>query len=252
MLGGVRIGWSDRDRATPGVTDAHGRPHPRQRRRPHRRAAVTRRVPEGPRAGEVQGAGPPRHPPRQRHRRVAHRGPGDRHLRAQRGAGPSPRELGLRPRQLRPGAPGHVRRARAHPRHERQRRARVAQLPVVARPRWPVLRAERRHRVRRGDDPRLQRLAHRRVVRRLPRSLHPARALRLRARRRVDGRRDRPRRGEGLPRGLVPLRAPPLRHRRHPRPRVGPRRGRRATTSAPSRCSTSAASRTSCPARRSR
>ena len=102
------------------------------------------------------------------------------------------------------------------------------------------------------DDPRLQRLAHRRVVWRLPRPLHPARAVRLPARRRVDGRRDRPGRREGLPRGLVPLRAPPLRHRRHPRARVGPARGRRATTSARSRCSTSAASRTSCPARRSR
>ena len=166
----------------PGGTDAHGRPHPRQRRRPHRRATVTGRLPEGPRPREVQGAGPTRHPPGERHRRLAHRGPGARHLRAERGAGPSARELGRRPRQLRPGPSRHLRRPRAHPRHERQRRARVAQLPVVARPRWPVLRAERRHRVRRGDDPRLQRLAHRRVVRRLPRALHPARALRLRAR----------------------------------------------------------------------
>ena len=188
----------------------------------------------------------------ERDRRLADRGPGDRQLRPQRGAGPPPRELGRRSRELRPGAAGHVRRARAHPRHERQRRPRLAELPVVARPRRPVLRAERRHRVRRGDDPGLQRLAHRRVVRRVPRSLHPPRAVGLRARRRVDGRRDPPRRREGLPRGVLPLGAAPLRHRRHPRPGVGPARGRRATTSARSRSSTSAASRASCPGRRSR
>ena len=81
---------------------------------------------------------------------VAHRRPGDRDLRAQRRAGPSAARTGAWiPRsfdQVRPGT---------YDVHERIRDMNVNgvlgvdQLPVVARPRWPVLRAERRQRVRR-------------------------------------------------------------------------------------------------------
>ena len=52
------------------------------------------------------------------------RGAGGRDVRPQRGAGSPARELGERPVELRPGAARLLRRARAHPRHERQRRAR--------------------------------------------------------------------------------------------------------------------------------
>ena len=53
--------------------------------------------------------------------------------------------------------------------------------------------------------------------------------------------RDPPRRREGLPRGVVALRDAPLRQARPSTATSGTRRGRRATTSAPSWCSTSAA-----------
>ena len=134
---------------------------------------------------------PDGHPPGRRHRRVADRGPRDRELRSQRGAGPCRRRTGARtPRSFDQVRPGTLRRARARPRHERQRRARLDQLPVVARARRSVLRSRATTTsFVGGDDPRLQRLAHRRVVRaRSPGRFIPLAPLRLHARCRLDGR----------------------------------------------------------------
>ncbi len=61
--------------------------------------------------------------------------------------------------------------------HRCQRRARLAELPIVARDRRAVLCPEQRHRVRGRDHPGPQRLGDRRVGGRLPRPVHSARHL---------------------------------------------------------------------------
>ena len=74
--------------------------------------------------------------------------------------------------ELRPGT-YDVQAARA--RHVGERRARLAQLPVAARLRRPAVRRPRRQGRRARALPGVQRLAHRGVVRRRTRPLHPAR-----------------------------------------------------------------------------
>ena len=60
-------------------------------------------------------------------------------------------------------------------RHVGERSARLAQLPVAPRFRGPAVRRARRQGRRARAVPRVQRLAHRRMVRRRARPLHPAR-----------------------------------------------------------------------------
>ncbi len=74
--------------------------------------------------------------------------------------------VGLQPRRLHRAAAGLLRRARAGPRHGRQRRPRLAELPDHGRLQRPHLPRGRRQGARHGDAPGLQRLGHRRVVRR--------------------------------------------------------------------------------------
>ena len=117
--------------------------------------------------------------------------------------GRPPEEYGLDPTsfdELRPGT-YDVEAARA--RHVGERRARFAQLPVAARLRGTPVRRARRQGRRARAVPRVQRLAHRRVVRRRARPLHPARDPADLGSRRAR-RRSAPRRREGLPRDHVP------------------------------------------------
>ena len=124
---------------------------------------------EGPRAAAGPQAG--------RQRRLGVRGPADPQRRAERRGGPAPRGV-------RDGADGALaaaarllRHRRAHRRHERQRRARLALLPDGAGLRRRAVRPPgqgRQSRARHHHAARLQRLAHRRVVRQVPRPLHPA------------------------------------------------------------------------------
>ena len=113
------------------------------------------------------------------------------------------RGVGLQPRHLLRAAPGLLRRARAGARHGRQRRPRVDVLPDDGRLQRPHV-----HRGgRQGDRPRhapgVQRLGHRRVVRRLPGPLHPARH-RADVGRRAGRRGGAPHRQEGLPLDQLP------------------------------------------------
>ena len=95
--------------------------------------------------------------------------------RTQRGGVVAGRGVGPRPRRLRRDAPRRVRRPRARPRHEPQRhpRRRCASRPSPASPRATSTSTEDEVTLRDGVG--LQRLAHRRVVRRLPGPVHPAR-----------------------------------------------------------------------------
>ena len=71
--------------------------------------------------------------------------------------------------------PGLLRRPRARARHERGRATGGAQLPELDRLRRAGVEPGPRQRREHGDDPGVQRLARRRVVRRLPGSVHPVR-----------------------------------------------------------------------------
>ena len=89
-------------------------------------------------------------------------------------AGRPPRGVRLRADRVRRDPPGRVRHPRAHPRHERQRRARVDVLPVDDRLLRPALQPHARPRARPASAAGLQQLAHRRVVRHVPRPVHAA------------------------------------------------------------------------------
>ena len=144
-----------------------------------------------------------------RHRRVALPRLRDPQRRPQRGRRPAARGVRHRPHvfdELRPGC-YDVNRARA--RHERERAARLAQLPVASRFRGPALRGDDRQGRRARTEPGLQRLAHRRLVRCGARPLHPARGPPDLGSRRAR-RRGAPRREEGLPAITFPENPVPL------------------------------------------
>ena len=222
-----------------------------ERGRPPGRAAVHERLLHGPLPGQVPRPRAQGDPSSQRHRRLADRGQRGLELRPQRGRRPCPRGVGQRPGLLRGSAQGDVGRPRAHPRHERQRRARVDVLLLLARPGWPVLPAERGPGAGRLHDQGLQRLARRGVVRRAPRPLHPAVAVRLHPRARMDGGGDPP---HGRPRAATRSRSTPTRiDSGCPTTTAtsGTRPGRPARTPTRSWCSTSGARPSSCLDRRS-
>ena len=93
--------------------------------------------------------------------------------------------------------------ARARARHVGRRPARRAQLPELDRVLGPGAQRGSRPRRQRGHDQGLQRLARRRVVRRVPRPVHPVRDPARCSTCDARGRRGAPPRGEGLPRGHV-------------------------------------------------
>ena len=106
--------------------------------------------------------------------------------RAQRGRGQAARDVQRRPVALRRDASRVLRRARARPRHVGRRSTRGAQLPELDGLLGPGAEPGARSRRQPRDDPGVQRLARRRVVRRVSRALHPVRhppAVRRRARR---------------------------------------------------------------------
>ena len=140
---------------------------------------------------------------------------------------------------LRAAAPRHLQHPRTHPRHERQRRARLDVLPVVPRPvRRAVLPAGRQA-ARACHPARLQRLAHRRMVRRLSRAASSRSACC-----RSGTRSSWPTRSGASPRRAAtpsPSRRAPMRSAcRACTTRTGTRSGRPAPTRAPSSASTSA------------
>ena len=154
--------------------------------------------------------------------------------------GRPPEEYGIEPTALRRDAPGLLRHPRARPRHERQRRARLDVLPVASRSSAASCSPGPSDKdLALGAAAGLQRLAHRRVVRRAPGPVHPAVApadLGSRA----DGRRGAARRGQGLPRRHV-LREPGRSSAtRASTATTGIRSGRPASTRAPWCASTSA------------
>ena len=100
---------------------------------------------------------------------------------AQRGRRPAARGVRHRADLVRRDAARLLRHRRARQGHGRQRRARLAVLPVVPAVLRPAVRPHRGQGRRPGDGPGLQRLAHRRVVR------HPSRAASSRARCRRSG-----------------------------------------------------------------
>ena len=181
---------------------ADERPDPGERGRPHLRAA--RHVERPPRP-EVEESGAAADAQGRRNGRLAVRGAAGPQRGAQRGGGAPPRGV-------RDGADGALaaaarllRRRRAHRRHERQRRARVALLSDGARLRRRAVRTPGsggRDRAGDHDAARLQRLAHRRMVRQAPGALHPP-GDPADLGPRGDGPRGAARRSEGLPRHHV-------------------------------------------------
>ena len=159
-------------------------------------------------------------------------------------AGRPPAEYGIDPTAFADMRRRLLRHPRARPRHERQRRARVDVLPVDARLLRAAVGARRGQGSREGAAPGLQRLAHRRVVRRVPGSLHPAVVAGAVGPER-DGRRDPPRRGEGLPRGHVLGEPGEARLPELPLRALGSVLARRAATKARSSACTSARRRSS-------
>ena len=163
-------------------------------------------------------------------------------LRPQRGAGPAAARTGARdPASFDQVRPGLLRRARAHPRHERQRRARLAQLPVVARHRRPVLRCRTTTHEFVGRHDRAPTTTGTSTSGAAPTRAASSRwALGLHARRRLDGRRDPPPRRR---RAATRCRATPTPTASaapdYPRRRVGPgvagRRGHRERHGVPLR-----------------
>ena len=172
----------------------------RQRRRPRRRATGPLRAPS-PR--QVPGRRAQGRPQGRRYRRVAVPGVRSAEHRAQRRGGPTAGGVRDRPDQLRRDPARVLRHREAHPRHERQRRPRLAQLPVTARLRRPAVRRPRRQGGGARTGAGVQRLAHRRVVRGAPGSVHPARRAHDLGSRNARGR-DPPGRRQGMPRGDVP------------------------------------------------
>ena len=170
--------YTDADvRYAGGGCNAPRRPGPRQRRRSRRRAARPLR---GPPAGEARRRRAEARAQGQRHRRVAVHGRRAPEHRAQRGRGPSARGVRDGPAVVRRHADGLLRHPRPRQGHERQRHARLDVLPVVPAVLRPAVRPRRaegrgaRDRARAG----VQRLAHRELVRRVSRPLHPARRSR--------------------------------------------------------------------------
>ena len=146
---------------------------------------------------------------------------------------------GVRPGAAEPrrGAARLLRRPRAGEGHGRRRRAGLDELPVVPHLHGPHV-PQRRHRPVERPGAGLQRLAHRRVVRRLPRPLHPdGRAGDLGRRRRPP-----PRSAARRPRAATRSASPRTRPRSATpasTTSTGTRCGRRASTPAPSCRSTS-------------
>ena len=124
---------------------------------------------------------------------LAQRGP-------QRGGRPAPRGVRHRAHLVRSAPPGLLRHRRAGEGHGRQRRARLALLPLLPPVLRPALRPHRGQGRRPGHGPGLQRLAHRRVVRDPPGSVHPLPAAGHLGSRSA-GRRGTPNGGQGRPRG---------------------------------------------------
>ena len=135
---------------------------------------------------------------RRRPREVAVRGPADRLDGPERGGQLAQGGVGLRPHRLRRDAPGCLRHPRARARHEPQRHPRLDVLPDLRRVRGRHVPGGGRQGPRARHGAGVQRLAHRRVVRGVPRPVHPARHP-------ADlgpaagGRRGAPRRGQGVP-----------------------------------------------------
>ena len=110
-----------------------------------------------------------------------------RNLGPQRRRRQAPRDVQRQPHQLRGHAPRLLRRPRARARHVRRRAAGWSELPQLDRVRRPGAQRGPGPGPQRDHDQGLQRLARRRVVRRLPRAVHPLRdpaAVRRGARRR--------------------------------------------------------------------
>ena len=223
----------------------HQRSRPDQRRRPHHRAPGPLRPPprpQVPRPGAQAGA------QRRGVRRLDVRDGGDGDGRPQRRGRPAQGGVRTRAPEPRRGAARLLRRPRAGQGHGRRRRAGVDELPVVPDLHGPGVRLRRPRPVARPGAG-LQRLAHRRVVRRPPGPVHPdGRAGHLGPR--ADRRRDPPHGGQGL--SLAEL------HREPGRPRLsrasttstGTRCGGRAATPPPC-CPSTSARRAGCRSRRS-
>ena len=148
-----------------------------------------------------------------------------------RSPGKPPRDVQRRRDPLRRDAARLLRRPRACARHVGRRPARRAQLPELDRLLRPGAEPGTRPRRQPRDDQGVQRLARRRVVRRVPRPLHPVRdpaALR----RRRPRRRGPPPRRQGLPRGHVLARTPRRSACRRSTPTTGTRCSRRRATRA--------------------
>ena len=184
------------------MRDAGRRSDPRERRRPRGGTAHAVRQPP---SCEMEGHRAEERAPR-RDRRVGVRGERDPQHRPQRGGRSATRGIQHRAHQLRDDPRRLLRHRRARQGHEPQRRARLDVLPELrAVLRAALLEVEGPRHV---DPPaaRVQRLAHRRVVRHASRSVHAAEHppdLGSAG----DGRRGASRREEGLPRGHV-LREP--------------------------------------------
>ena len=138
--------------------------------------------------------------------------------RSERGGVVAGRGMGPRPRRFRRNAARRLRRPRTRSGHEPQRHPRLDVLPDVHR----LLRASPQHDARRrhpGHGVGLQRLAHRRVGRLLPRPVHPDHHT---ADLESGGheRRDPPGRGQGLPGGHHAGTASPGRTSELPRRRL--------------------------------
>ena len=113
------------------------------------------------------------HHQRGRHQRLALRGPDPAQRGPQRRGRPAPRGVRHRAHLLRPAPARLLRHRRAGQGHGRQRRARLAVLPLVPPVLRPALRPHRGQGRGPGHGPGLQRLAHRRVVRHPPGPVHP-------------------------------------------------------------------------------
>ena len=125
---------------------------------------------EGRLPAKYAGPGAAVRHPRRRHQRLGLRGRRDRQRRPQRRRRPPAGGVRHGADLLRRAAARLLRHRRAGQGHGRQRRARLAVLPVVPAVLRPAVRPHRGQGRRAGDGPGLQRLAHRRVVR------HPSRA----------------------------------------------------------------------------
>ena len=144
-------------------------------------------------------------------------------------AGRPREEYGLEPTSFDQLRPGLLRHRRAGQGHGRQRRARLAVLPVLPAVLRPALRPHRGQGRGPGHGPGLQRLAHRRVVRDPPGTLHPLPAPRHLGPRGAG----RPRSAGPRPRGPTPSpsrRTRPSSAGRASTPTTGTRSGRRAAT----------------------